>query len=164
LVTALAAPARADGPDEPKQTEPQAQPQQAAPPSPAPSIDLNASGQKVIEETLPKPKALYGWAFGGIAVGTLVLGVALDGAASARAKEQNGDPNNPPIYSQHLHDRGVAGKQMATAGYVFLGVGALATLIDAVLWFEVLRKPQVVKRTVSTRPRSIAFSTAGVTF
>jgi hypothetical protein len=104
-----------------------------------------AGAGAAMEEVVPRPSKKWPIAFGGAAVGVLIIGGALGGAALARANEQNGDAKAPPLYTQDLHDRGEQGKTMAVASYAFLGIGAALALVDAVLWYEALRKPQLKK-------------------
>lgn len=127
LVTAMS-PARAEGPEEPRR---------------APDV--------------PRVSKKWGWAFGGAAVGCLVLGSVLGGIAYSRSGEQEGNPANPMLYTPGLQQRGTEGAAMAGAGYGFIGVGVALAIVDAVIWYEALRKPQVKK--VASR-----FSAAGVRF
>jgi hypothetical protein len=123
-------------------------------PSPSP---VGPTG--VQEETIPRPSRKWPLAFAGAAIGALIVGVALDGAALARANEQNGNAAAPPLYTQDLHDRGEQGKTMAAVGYAFLGIGAGLALVDAVLWYEALRKPQQKKAPAAAwlGPTGVAF-------
>src|SRR5262249_36497077 len=85
-------------------------------------------------ETAPKPSRAYGWAFGAAAAATLVVGAGLAGAARVRVDEQNGNPAMPPAYTEELRARGVGGRDLASTSYVLFGIGAVAALIDAVVW------------------------------
>jgi hypothetical protein len=99
--------------------------------------------QPAIVETVPNPSKKWGWAFGGVAVGSFILGGALGGAALARSNEQAGNPMMPELYTDAVRRRGEQGNDLASAGYTFIGLGVVAAVVDAVIWFEVLRKPRV---------------------
>ena len=98
------------------------------------------------EETIPNPSKKWGWAFGGVAVGTLAIGIGLGGAAAARGAEQEGNAANPVVYTEALKKRGTEGATMADAGYAFIGIGLVTAVIDAVIWYECLRKPRTRTR------------------
>jgi len=187
IVVALARSARAQegGPDEPRPTEqpapttppattppaattPTTPPDGTAPPAattpPSMAMPVGApSGKKEVEEIEPNPPKKYAIIFGGAAGTCLLLGGILGGVAMARASEQSGDASNPPVYTKDLQSRAGEGQSMANAAYAFFGLGAALAIVDAVLWFETLRKPKVIKRTIasSTGPR---FFPLGVRF
>jgi hypothetical protein len=149
--------ARADEPaPAPPAPPPTASP--AAQPAPIPAEPAPAApplpGAISQEETIPRPHKKWGFIFGGAAVGALVLGGALGGAALSRANEQSGNPANPPLYTRDLKQRAEEGKNLAASAYVFFGVGAALAIVDAVIWFEALRKPQVRKPS-STAQRAV---------
>jgi hypothetical protein len=137
LIGSLSSPALADGPDEPKQT---AQPAPA--PAPAPAVVAPASSSSSTTEVVKNPPKVWAWAFGGAAIGSIILGGALGGAALARSNEQEGNPANPPLYTKQLQKNANEGEALATAGYVFIGVGAALAVVDAVIWYECYRKPR----------------------
>ena len=167
FVTTVFGAARADGPDEPRNADAPAAaapatpaPAEAAPapapaqvvapaPAPAPVVAAPAAATATGGEILPNPPKIYGWAFGGAALGSWLIGGILTGVASARSSEQEGNVNNPPLYTKGLQDRAAEGKTLATTGYVFIGLGAALTVVDAVLWFEILRKPRTTQKSAA---------------
>jgi hypothetical protein len=131
LVLAVGGIARAEAPPPDPQLQPATAPAAAA---------LHS------EEVTPNPPKKWGWAFGGVAVGSFILGGALGGAALARSNEQAGNPMMPELYTDAVRKRGEQGSELAAAGYTFIGLGVVAAVVDAVIWFEVLRKPRRVQR------------------
>jgi hypothetical protein len=113
-----------------------------------------------VEETVPRPAPKWGWAFAGATVGAFVIGAGLGGAALARASEQNGNPASPAYYTQDLANRANEGKTLANTAYAFFGIGAALAVVDAIIWFEVLRKPQVKRR----ESAALRLTPAGVRF
>jgi len=93
------------------------------------------------------PPRVYGFAFGGAALGSLALGAILGVWLSARAGNQEGNASAPPLYTRDLRDEAGQGRALATSAYVFLGVGIALAVTDVVLWYEIYRKPRVIKRT-----------------
>jgi hypothetical protein len=165
MVATVSPAARAEGPEEPRRDAPPAaaptpaQPAaaQPAPAQPAPEAAVApTAGDKDVTVTRPSKK--WGWAFGGAAVGCLLVGSILGGVAYGRSGEQEGNPASPMPYTEGLQQRGSEGQAIAGAGYAFLGVGAALAIVDAVIWYEILRKPQV-KKVAAAR-----FSAAGVRF
>ena len=117
--------------------------------------------KKDSEEVLANPSKKWGYGFLGAAVPLLVVGIGVGAAATARAGEQTGSVTNPPLYTKDLADRGREGQTLALTAYCFLGIGAALALVDAIIWFEVLRKPRKVKKSASL---SISPSGFGVRF
>jgi type IV secretory pathway VirB10-like protein len=169
IVTALVRPLWAAGPDEPRSTDdpgaPAAAPAAPAPtpapapaptvvepaaPAPAPVVVAAPTGKREIEEVEPNPPKKLAFIFLGAAGGTFLLGAILGGVAFSRAGEQTGDPANPPLYTPDLQSHAGEGRALAIAAYTFFALGSALAIIDAVLWFEALRKPRVIKRTVAT--------------
>jgi|GEM_PF-4597932 len=111
--------------------------------------DEKAAGKKDNEEVMPNPSKKWGYGFLGAAIPLLVVGIGVGAAAAARASEQNGDPSNPQLYTRDLAARGKEGETLAITAYCFLGLGAALALVDAIIWFEVLRKPRTVKKTAA---------------
>ncbi|MFI5288670.1 MAG: hypothetical protein ACHQ17_03435 [Polyangia bacterium] len=124
----------------------------AAPASGAPDV-----------QTLPKPPKVYGWAFGGAAAGCFVLAGVLGGIAVADASAQNGNVQMPPVYTSGLQKRAGQGQALADAAYAFIGVGAALAVVDAVIWFEILRKPRSAGTTAGEKAAAL-FSPQGVRF
>ncbi|HZS35307.1 MAG TPA: hypothetical protein VFF06_00695 [Polyangia bacterium] len=172
LVTALARPLwAAAGPDDPRPsddpgvttpapTNPAAnpsapppavvEPAQPAPSMNAPVVVAPPSGKREVEEVEPNPPKKLAFIFLGATGGCFLLGAIMGGVATARASEQSGDPTNPPLYTSDLQAHAGEGKALAIAAYTFFALGGALAIVDAVLWFEVLRKPKVIKRTVAT--------------
>lgn len=154
----LALPAHGDEPpsDEPMhapnaQTAPAAQPAPAAPAAqPAVAAQPAATAQPaavgVSEEIIPNPPRVYGYGFGGAALGSLALGAILGGVALSKSNEQEGNPSSPTVYTRDLRDAGDQGRSLAVGSYVFLGVGIALAVTDVVLWYEIFRKPRVIRR------------------
>jgi hypothetical protein len=111
------------------------------------------------QEILPNPPKRYPLAVLGVAAGCYLMAGILGGVALDRANEQEGNVKSPPVYTPTLRDHATEGKNLATAAYVFLGVGAAVTIADAVLWVEALRKPRTWRRKVATvlSPEGIRF-------
>jgi hypothetical protein len=126
-----------------------AAPMAAAPATAAPAATASAAPAEAaaVEEVIPNPPRVYGFAFGGAALGSLALSAILGGVALSRSGEQNGDVSNPPVYTQNLRDSGDQGRALANTSYVFLGLGIALAVTDVVMWYEIFRKPRVVKRT-----------------
>jgi hypothetical protein len=180
LSAGLVGVARADGPEETKPAETQPAPAQPAPvaaqpapvaaqpapvaaepapaPQPVPAAALPATRSD--EEVQPNPSKKYGFAFLGAAGGAFVLAIATGAAALAKSAEQEGNTGSPAIYTQDLKDSAAAGKSLADASYAFTIVGAVLAVVDGVIWFEVLRKPKVVKKSTA----SIELTPMGVRF
>jgi hypothetical protein len=114
-------------------------------------------------QTLPKPPKVYGWAFGGAAAGCFVLAGVLGGIAVADANAQNGNVQMPPVYTSGLQKRAGQGQALADSAYAFIGVGAALAVVDAVIWFEILRKPHAAGTTAVEKAAAL-FSPQGVRF
>jgi hypothetical protein len=98
------------------------------------------------EEIIPNPPKKYAIAVGGAALGLWVVGGILGGIALGKSNAQEGNPADPPVYTSGLADEAKTGASLATASYVFFGLAAAATIVDAVLWYEALRKPRTIKK------------------
>jgi hypothetical protein len=159
----LALPAHADEPpgDEPMPGAAQPSPAASAEPSaaaqPPPAAQAAPAAQSApaaavaapsvaSEEVIPNPPRVYGYAFGGAALGSLALSAILGGVALSKSSEQEGNPSNPPLYTRDLRDSADQGRALADTSYVFLGLGIALAVTDAVLWYEIFRKPRVIKR------------------
>jgi hypothetical protein len=112
---------------------------------PTSSPKVGADG--LIEEVIPNPPRVYGYAFGGAALGTLAIGAIMGGVAWSKSNAQEGDASNPQLYTKDFQDDAATGKNLASASYAFLAVGAALAVTDIVLWFEIFRKPRVLRRT-----------------
>ncbi len=178
LAFALAVPARADEPstDEPMPKQPAveqapattattAAPATPAPAEPAPAATAPATQvaapklapDGTVDEIIPNPPKKYAFAFGGAALGCLLIGGILGGVALQRSNEQSGNVAMPPLYTHDLQQRGTLGTNLATSSYVFFAAGAALAVTDIVLWYETFRKPRVVKRT----PEGVTMNTSG---
>jgi hypothetical protein len=122
-------------------------PAQTAPASVPAAAMPKVGADGLVEEIIPNPPKVYGWAFGGAAVGALLIGSILGGVAHAYANEQEGSVSHPPLYTNNLRDRGKTGAATAATGYAFLAIGGALAVTDVVLWYEIFRKPRTVKRT-----------------
>jgi hypothetical protein len=111
------------------------------------------------EEIIPNPPKKYAIAVGGGALGLWIIGAALGGAALAKSNAQEGNTAMPPVYTPGLADDAKTGASLATASYVFFGLAAAATIVDAVLWYETLRKPRTIKKAAQ-----LQLTPAGVRF
>ncbi len=163
VVTSLVGSARADGPDEPRQNQPateQAPPAAVVTPEPAPAPAVVAPAPKNDEEVIANPSKKWGFAFLGIAAGSFLITAATGGAALAESSKQEGNPANPGNYTHDLAASAQSGKDLATVSYVFIGFGATMAIIDAVIWYECLRKPRSIKKNLA----SSMLSPAGVRF
>jgi hypothetical protein len=100
----------------------------------------------MVEEVIPNPSKKWGLAFAGATAGVLIIGAALGGVALSRQDEQNGNASSPPLYTKDLQDRGNQADAIAKSSYAFFTLGAILGVVDAVLWFEALRKPRTMKR------------------
>ena len=169
------------GPDEPKPSESPppaaapAPPPAAAPapppavapepvpatPPPAPAVAPAAPSD---EEALPNPSKMWGWAFGAAALGSWVVAAGTGGAALVKSSAQEGSVSSPKVYTQHDKSDGDTGQTLATVAYVFIGIGAALTVVDAVIWYECLRKPRTIKRNTAPAAARIEWTPAGVRF
>jgi hypothetical protein len=113
-------------------------PPAATAPTPAPTAEP--------EETIPNPPKVWAYAFGGAALGLWVIAAATGGAALGLASAQNGDPTNPMPYTQSLANDADTGKTLAATAYAFIGLAAVATIVDAVLWYECFKKPRKLEK------------------
>ncbi len=113
------------------------------------AAQADEGAKKDTEEVLPNPSKKWGWGFLGAAVPLLVVGIGVGAAATARAGEQNGSAANPPLYTKDLAAHGREGETLAITAYCFLGLGAALAIVDAIIWYEVLRKPRKVKKSAS---------------
>lgn len=121
--------------------------------------DANAPAGQV--QTLPRPSKTYGFAFGGAALGCFALAGVFGGIAVVDANAQNGNVAMPPVYTEGLQKRAGQGQALASAAYAFIGIGAALAVIDAVVWFETLRKPREIGQVSKV---AAIFSPAGVRF
>ena len=165
LISALVGIARADGPEEPRATPENGAAAQPAPaaqaaPAPAPAAVAAPAPKKDDEEIVPNPSKKWGFAFLGLAGGAFVLAAATGGAGAAIASGQQGNVASPQPYTKDLQSQAATGQALSTAAYAFIGIGAAFAIIDAVVWFECLRAPKRVKKSVAT----IDFTPAGVRF
>jgi hypothetical protein len=132
-------------------------------PAPAPAAPAAATESEEVE--LPNPPKVWALSFGGAALGLWALAAATGGAALALSHAQEGDPTMPQPYTQDLADQASAGKSLAIASYVFIGLASVTTIVDAVLWYECLRKPRTMKDlTTPKKTARVRFTGAGVTF
>jgi hypothetical protein len=113
---------------------------QVAPTAPA------KPGAVETEEILPNPSKKWGYAATGVTAGLWIVAASLGGAALAKSHTQQGDPSNPPVYTQSLADDANTGQQLALGSYVLMGIAGLATIVTGVIWFECLRAPVHVKK------------------
>jgi hypothetical protein len=110
------------------------------------------------EEILPNPPKKWAIAFGGAALGMWLLAAATGGGALGLSHAQEGDPANPPVYTAALADDAKSGAALASTAYAFMGIAAALTVVDAVLWFETLRKPRVLKKaSIELLPGGVRF-------
>jgi hypothetical protein len=140
---------QAPAPPAPPQVEtpppaPPAPPPPAPPPAASNAPKVGSDG--MIEEVIPNPSKKWGLAFAGAAAGAFVIGGILGGVALSRSDEQSGNPSNPPIYTKDLQDRGREGETLAKTSYAFFAIGGILAIVDAVMWYEALRAPRVVRR------------------
>jgi hypothetical protein len=110
------------------------------------------------EEIIPNPSKKWAIGFGGAALGLWLLAAATGGGALALSNSQQGNPANPPVYTAGLADDAKTGASLATTAYICMGLAAALTVVDAVLWYETLRKPRTLKKA------SIELTPAGVRF
>jgi hypothetical protein len=138
--------------------------QEAAPPAATAPTPAAAAAQQ--EEVIPNPPKVWAYAFGGAAVGLWVIAAATGGAALGLASEQNGDPTNPMPYTQGLADNANAGKTLAATAYAFIGLAAVVSIVDAVLWYECFKKPRKLEKgeTPGKSASRIQFTGTGVRF
>jgi hypothetical protein len=156
-------PAAAAHAPEPAPAAAPAPPPAAAPATVVPAEPTPASAPSD-EEVLPNPSKTWGWIFGGAALASWLVAAGTGGAALGKSSAQEGSVANPKVYTQNDKNDGNTGNTLATVAYVFMGVGAALTIVDAVIWYECLRKPRTIKRNTAPAAARIEWSPAGVRF
>jgi hypothetical protein len=154
---AAQAPAQTAAPEPAPAPEPAAAPAPAPAPAPVVAAPAPAVGE---DEALPNPSKLWGWGFGAGAAAAWLVALGTGVAAMGKSNAQEGSVTSPKVYTSSDRDAGNLGQTLATTAYVFMGVGAALTIIDAVIWYECLRKPRTIKRTAA----KLEWTPAGVRF
>jgi hypothetical protein len=85
----------------------------------------------------PGRPLLYG--AGAVALASFATAAALGASALVYSHEQDGNPAAPPLYTPDLQARASLGAGLATGAYLCIGLGALAAVIDGILWLEAHR-------------------------
>lgn len=109
--------------------------------APAP-LRAETTPPAVTEQAGPPPSKKLALGLGAGAVALFAVGGGLGGTALAVSSEQEGNPANPPVYTQQLSDRARLGGNLAIGAYACYGAGAALVLVDVVMLIEMARHPR----------------------
>jgi len=107
-----------------------------------PSLRAESTPPAVTEQAGPPPSKKLALGLGLGAIGVFAVGGALGGTALSLAGEQEGNPANPPVYTQALSDHARLGNNLAIGAYACYGAGAALALVDVVMLIELARHPR----------------------
>jgi hypothetical protein len=128
----------------------------------------NGASAAAEEVELPPPPKVWAYGFGGVALGLWLVAAGTGGGALALQSEQEGSVANPMPYTQGIKDDNSTGQTLALTSYVFIALASVATVVDAVLWFECFRKSRKIEKqrsaSVPRRHAAVEFTGNGVRF